>query len=468
MNSRYFISIVLLVFTINVYPQNTIKGYEYWFDNNETANTKIAITSINTLVLDTSLAIDNLTDGIHSFHIRFKDDSAKYSSAISQFFYKYTAPVLNNYPINAYQYWYDQNEAASLIQTVGTTNVFLLNDSLNIDALSEGIHTFSIRFRDNQGKWSSSIAQFFYKYNNPVSSSRLITAYKYWFDGNDTPGNLFSVTPTQRYVFFDSLNINDLSEGLHTFSVRFGDNAGGWSSTISQFFYKYTAPATGGTNLITGYKYWYDNDYSGSPGISISPASSLWWYDSLNLSSLNDGLHTFSVRFKDNAGHWSSSISQFFYISSIETNITNRVTAYRYWFDNMDTTLNLVDLVPFINPYIMDTHVPLDGIDSGRHVVHFQFRDEKGVWSMVTTDSTATNEKATYTFNGNGNWSNPNNWVNKIKPPLNVTGTYKIFIDPVAGGQCILDVSQQITTGATFTIRSGKTFVIPGNLQINQ
>ncbi len=468
MKLRYFLSIVLVLFALQVFPQNTIKGYEYWFDNNDAVTTKIAVAPVSTLILDTSFAISTLTEGIHSLHIRFKDDSVKYSQTISQFFYKYTTPVLNNFSVNAYQYWYDKNEAGSVIQTVSNSNVFLLNDSLNIDALSEGIHTFSIRFRDTEGKWSSSISQFFYKYNNPVSSSRLITAYKYWFDGNDTPGNLYSVTPTQRYVFFDSLDLNALSEGLHTFSVRFGDDAGGWSSTISQFFYKYTAPATSGTSLITGYKYWYDSDYLNSPAISITPTTSLWWYDSLNLSSLTDGLHTFSVRFKDNTGKWSSCISQFFYISRNETNISNQVTAYRYWYDDMDTTLNLVDLVPFINPYVMDTHIPLDGVDSGRHVVHFQFKDEKGLWSMVTTDSVTTSTKAIYTFNGNGNWSDPNNWANKIKPPGNLTGGYSIFIDPISGGHCILDISQHITSGVILTIRSGKSFIIPGNLNILQ
>lgn len=468
MNLHLLISMICIGFPAFTLSQNTIRGYEYWFDNNEAANTRITITPVTTLVLDTSLGITNLTDGMHSLHIRFKDDSTKYSPAVSQFFYKYTAPVLNNYPINAYQYWFDRNEATSVMQTVSNANVFLLNDSLNIDALSGGIHTFSIRFRDSQGKWSSNTSQFFYKYDTPVSSSRLLSSYKYWFDGNDMPGYFYSVTPAQQYIFFDSLDINALSEGLHTFSVRFGDDAGGWSSTISRFFYKYSAPATSGTHQITGYQYWFDRDISGSPEISITPTPSLWWFDSLNLSSLSDGLHTFSVRFKDNTGHWSSSTSQFFYISKNENAASNQVTAYRYWFDDMDTTLNLVDLVPFINPYVMDTHIPLEGVDSGRHVVHFQFKDVKGLWSMVTTDSLSTNTKAIYTFTGNGNWSNPDNWTNKIRPPQNLSGSYTIFIDPISGGHCILDISQHITSGAILTIRSGKTFIIPGNLNILQ
>ena len=315
MKLRYFICVVLILFTKDIFSQNTIKGYEYWFDNKVDLTTRIAVAPVATLFLDTSFTISTLSDGIHSLHIRFKDDSIKYSQAVSQFFYKYTALVLNNYPVNAYKYWFDQHEAAGVFQNVNNSNVLLLDDALVIGALPEGIHTFSIRFRDNQGKWSSA---------------------------------------------------------------------------VSQFFYKYTAPTSGASSQITAYQYWYDNNFSASPAISIAATPLMHWYDSLDRSSLKDGLHTFSVRFKNNTGHWSSSISHFFSISKTQTDISNRVTAYRYWFGDMDTSLNLTDLVPFINPYLMDTHIPLDGVDSGRHVVHFQFKDEKGMWSMVTTDSLST------------------------------------------------------------------------------
>ena len=153
----------------------------------------------------------------------------------------------------------------------------------------------------------------------------------------------------------------------------------------------------------------------------------------------------------------------FFYKEKTETITENKITGYRYWFNEGDSSINLVEIAAFMNPFIMNEQIAADGLDSGKHLIHFQFRDSKGVWSMVTSDSALVNAKTIYTFNGNGNWSNTANWVNKIKPPLNVSGTYKIFIDPVLGGKCILDVDQHITTGAIITVRSGKSFIIPGN-----
>jgi len=73
-----------------------------------------------------------------------------------------------------------------------------------------------------------------------------------------------------------------------------------------------------------------------------------------------------------------------------------------------------------------------------------------------------------YTFTGNGNWNVPANWSNNIVPPLTLTGTSNIVIDPPAGSECILNVEQHVSSGATFTIKQGKAFRIAGGLIINQ
>ena len=63
-----------------------------------------------------------------------------------------------------------------------------------------------------------------------------------------------------------------------------------------------------------------------------------------------------------------------------------------------------------------------------------------------------------FTFNGNGNWSNASNWVNGLIPPSNFNSNYEIVIDPVIGGECILDITQNIYAATTFTLKKGKKF----------
>lgn len=80
--------------------------------------------------------------------------------------------------------------------------------------------------------------------------------------------------------------------------------------------------------------------------------------------------------------------------------------------------------------------------------------------------SGATAQHITYTFTGNGNWDNPANWSGNKVPPATLPVFSSIIIDHIDGGQCVLNVSQNIATGASIIVNAGKSFVIPGNLRI--
>jgi hypothetical protein len=71
-----------------------------------------------------------------------------------------------------------------------------------------------------------------------------------------------------------------------------------------------------------------------------------------------------------------------------------------------------------------------------------------------------------YVFNGNGNWSNANNWLYKMPPPLTLQTGNEIIIDPVAGGNCTLDIPYTMPQGTRLITLPGKQLVIQGNLNI--
>ncbi|MBC7886881.1 MAG: hypothetical protein H7Z13_03270 [Ferruginibacter sp.] len=75
-----------------------------------------------------------------------------------------------------------------------------------------------------------------------------------------------------------------------------------------------------------------------------------------------------------------------------------------------------------------------------------------------------SNLAATYNFIGNGNWNDPNNWVNNIVPPATIEPGSEIMIDPAPGGQCVLNISYTVSAGAKLTVNTTKNFVIQGNL----
>ena len=71
---------------------------------------------------------------------------------------------------------------------------------------------------------------------------------------------------------------------------------------------------------------------------------------------------------------------------------------------------------------------------------------------------------ATYVFTGNGDWDAGTNWKNNNIPPQIVSGNVLIIINPVANGECVLNIQQQVSNGATIKVLPGKNFRITGDL----
>ncbi len=72
----------------------------------------------------------------------------------------------------------------------------------------------------------------------------------------------------------------------------------------------------------------------------------------------------------------------------------------------------------------------------------------------------------TFTFIGNGNWSDANNWLNRAVPPPVLAGDQFIIINPVDGGECILNVPQQVGHATQLVVNAGKRMVVNGNLLV--
>jgi hypothetical protein len=62
-----------------------------------------------------------------------------------------------------------------------------------------------------------------------------------------------------------------------------------------------------------------------------------------------------------------------------------------------------------------------------------------------------------YRFTGNGAWSNPANWQNGRIPPSTLTTCDQILIDPVQGGECVVNAAIYLSSGANLRVLNGKT-----------
>jgi hypothetical protein len=87
-------------------------------------------------------------------------------------------------------------------------------------------------------------------------------------------------------------------------------------------------------------------------------------------------------------------------------------------------------------------------------------RIDVGAYEYQPVSATAV----TYQFTGNGNWNVPANWSGNLVPPFVLPAGGSILIDPVAVGECILNVSQSLAPGSSLQVISGKKLRISGRL----
>ena len=163
--------------------------------------------------------------------------------------------------VAGYEYWFDNNYNGKVHTDVSPVPELNLNSNVATSGLVSGIHTLNIRSWDSNGLFSSTLSSFFYKIPNQATSDRKIAKYEYWFD-NDY-ANVVSQTANNQQTFTLNTNLvpSMLTSGIHTFNIRFKDNTGFSSSTLSSFFYKVPEQSTFDRKIVS-YEYWFDNDYA--------------------------------------------------------------------------------------------------------------------------------------------------------------------------------------------------------------
>jgi hypothetical protein len=83
---------------------------------------------------------------------------------------------------------------------------------------------------------------------------------------------------------------------------------------------------------LSGYEYWFDNDYGSKTTVNVANTQMLDLSEVITATSLSPGFHHFHIRFRNNTGLWCSTQSDLFYKNG--TGNQNNLTSYEYWFDD--------------------------------------------------------------------------------------------------------------------------------------
>ena len=167
--------------------------------------------------------------------------------------------------------------------------------------------------------------------------------------------------------------------------IRIAYDTGRWSNVIQQNFYVHKI-ISAATSIISKAEYFVDNDpgFGLATPITIStPGKNISLTFEINPGILSQGFHMLVIRTCDDAGHWSMSTQQIFYVFSAEPSGEPYITGLEFYIDN-DPGFGKGKHIPVATPdrtVSVDFTADLDGVGDGDHVLYVRAVDEDGRWS---------------------------------------------------------------------------------------
>ena len=370
--------------------QKEIVEISHWYDNDLEGMTSALVGPAQQLLINSDLDVTGLSTGIHSLNVRFKDNSGICSSPMSQFFFKTPESESQTKEIVEISYWFDNNISGMISEPIGPAEQLLITTDLETADLSTGIHSVSVRFKDNAGMWSSPESQFFFKAPALGSENREVVGFKYWVDNASNNANFQAVGPTQIFFLSDIVDLDTLNSGFHMIHAQFLDNSKLWSSIVSSSFYKPLVNSID-ENLVTACKYWFDEDVTAVEEIVFTePVNPQTLFMDIDMTYIWKGEHRLHFQIRDSLNLWGT--------VTTDTVVKNPLPIAIF---TCDTSICFGDTIYFTNTSIDGDSFFWDfgdGTNTSDSIPEFHVYDEAGTYTISLTvtdigsglDSTST------------------------------------------------------------------------------
>ena len=370
---RYLLlAAVAMMCTAATAQTKNIAERQYWIDGNITEAKPLAESP-------TSIGIGDLKPGLHSLTVRVKDSDGLWSSQVAKYFIvPFVSTSVTSNSIEKHQYWIDGNLQAAVTSTSQPSAIV-------IDDLKPGLHSLTVRVQDKAGLWSSQVAKYFIVpfVSNDVTG-KTIKEHQYWIDGKIEA----RVTQEQQP---STIDIQTLKPGLHSFTVRVKDNTGMWSSQVAKYFIVPTAETSVGDKSIVLHQYWIDGKLDAIVSSETQPSQ-------IPISTLKPGLHSLTVRVKDNTGLWSSQVAKYFIVKDDDMMEEATITRYMYWFDEETADFKTGPLTSASGTMDID----ISDVEAGIHTLWWRCGDSKGAWSEARSVTFESKSLYNYTVPSSG------------------------------------------------------------------
>jgi hypothetical protein len=150
-------------------------------------------------------------------------------------------------------------------------------------------------------------------------------------------------------------------------------------------------------NNIKSWEYWFNSDYASVVNEDVAGIHTLEVNEMIDVSTLGDGLHTLSFRFKDARGVWGPPQTRFFIkYPWTGASATQLISEYEYRVDNSNgdavggdetTGYTHVALETPVSPAEIALTIDLREHPKGEYYIHFRAKDTRGLWGSLVTKS---------------------------------------------------------------------------------
>ncbi len=199
---------------VSILPDDEVKAIEYYFDEDPGFGKGTALAFTNQegyCVVNTTVDISTLRAGLHTLSIRFLNSAGKWSLASHTL-----VSVLQDTNVQAIEYFFDEDPGfgkGTALEFTQQGNAFVVNTTLDVSALAEGVHYLSIRAQNSGGVWGKAIPNLLLK-RTPAHESDSIVAVKYYWDENSAAKNDLAFTQTGL-----GADVSAVINGLDTFEI---------------------------------------------------------------------------------------------------------------------------------------------------------------------------------------------------------------------------------------------------------
>jgi len=288
--------------------------------------------------------------------------------------------------IKNWEYWFDNDYESLVREPLNPSEILTIDKEIPVSGLSFGLHTLNFRFEDETNGWSPALSRFFSYYTNSgIPVIRQVTQLQYWYNENIGQVNTIDIPATANLNLDELIDVSALNEGLHTLNYRFSDKMGGWSPALSRFFSYYTNSGAPVIHQLTQLQYWFDENFEQVVTTDIPVNSNHNLDELIDVSALNEGLHTVNYRFKDESGGWSPALSKFFshYPNSGVPEL-RPIVQVEYWF-NQDYSTVVTKNISESESFELDELIDVESLTNGLYIISYRFKDKGNCWSPAVS-----------------------------------------------------------------------------------